>query len=201
LGAIKLTANNQSWVFGTDGRLTVPGDVYGSLGNFLHLDANGGTHLRLGTAEYQNIHLVTAFNASSREWVFNTDGSISYPENIKQSSKGRTVCPAGADTVVYTATGQLQHAIKLFVMIEGMTDGGGTSWDTQACDIIAVKGYNNNIVHITAYGVTYTGAAPLATFDGQWNATTNRIEITCRPNSTTTGVEVKVHAIEMKSND
>jgi hypothetical protein len=105
------------------------------------------------------------------------------------------------ETVVYTATAQYQHAIKLFVMVEGREDGGGVNWETQACEIIAVKGYNNNIVNISVYGVTSSGMAPLATFDGQWNAISSRIEITCTSVSVTYGVEVKVHAIEMATND
>lgn len=128
-------------------------------------------------------------------------GNISYPGGITQSRQDDTSCQSGTDTVIYTSTEQYQHAIKLFVMVEGFTDGGGTSWDTQACDVIAVKGYNNNIVHVTTYGVTYTGASAIATFDGQWNATTTRIEITCRPTSATNSVVASVHAIEMSSND
>ncbi len=130
-----------------------------------------------------------------------TSGNITYPGDITQSHQDATSCTPGVDTVIYTSTAQYQHAIKLFVMVEGFTDGGGLSWDTQACDVIAVKGYNNNIVHVTTYGVTYSGATAIATFDGQWNATTNRIEITCSPVSATNSVVASVHAIEMASND
>ena len=130
-----------------------------------------------------------------------TTGSVAYPSDITQGSTDRIVCSAGADTVVYTSTAQYQHAIKLFVMVEGLEDGGGASWETQACDIIAVKGYNNDIVSISVYGLIHSGPTPLATFDGQWNPTSNRIEITSRPTSTIYGIEVKVHAIELKSND
>jgi len=126
---------------------------------------------------------------------------VRYSGDITQSAQDNTACPTGVDTVIYTATAQYQHAVKLFVMVEGFTDGGGVSWDTQACDVIAVKGYNNNIVHVTTYGVTYSGTAAIATFDGQWNATTNRIEITCTPVSATNSVVASVHAIEMTSND
>lgn len=129
-----------------------------------------------------------------------TDGSVTYPGDITQSHQDSTTCPAGVNTVIYTATGQYQHAIKLFVMVEGAIDGESI-WQTQACDIIAVKGYVDNVVHITAYGITYSSAATLATFDGQWNATTSRIEITCRPTATVNSVVASVHAIEMLSND
>jgi hypothetical protein len=128
-------------------------------------------------------------------------GSITYPGNVTQSYQDNTSCLPNVDTVVYTSTGIDQKAIKLFVMAEGLTDSGGLSWDTQACDIIAVKGFNNNIVHVTTYGVTYSGATAIATFDGQWNTLTNRIEITCSPVSVTNDVRVSVHAIEMTTND
>jgi hypothetical protein len=130
-----------------------------------------------------------------------TTGSVTFPGDVTQSQQDSTSCSPSVDTVIYTSTGDLQHAIKLFVMVEGFTDGGGVSWDTQACDIIAVKGYNDNIIHVTAYGVTFSGASAIATFDGQWNATTSRIEITCRPVSVVNSVVASVHAIEMSSND
>ena len=126
------------------------------------------------------------------------NGTISYPGDIKQNYQDNTSCPTEVDTVIYTSTGQYQHAIKLFVMVEGSQGG---AWETQACDIIAVKGFVNNIVHVTAYGVTYSGTTPLATFDGQWNAISNKIEITCLPTSTSAGVTSSVHAIEMTTND
>ena len=142
-----------------------------------------------------------AITQGAYEVSIDTNGVVRYPGDITQSSQDNTTCPAGVDTVIYTATGQYQMAIKLFVMVQGLEDGGLGPWSTQACDIIAVKGFVDDIVHVTAYGVTYTGTTAFAEFDGQWNATTNRIEITCRPTSLTNSVVASVHAIEMNSND
>jgi hypothetical protein len=125
--------------------------------------------------------------------------NLSYLNN--NSIQDNTVCPAGVETVIYTSTGSLKHAIKLFVMVEGPDGLNGATWETQACDIIAVKGYVDNIVSVSAYGVTYSSTATLATFDGQWNALTNRIEITCQPTSLTDSVVASVQAIELTSND
>lgn len=136
----------------------------------------------------------------SYEVSLNANGSISYPGDITQNFQDSTSCPAGANTVVYTSTGQFQHAIRLFAIVEGNPDGGST-WETQACDIVAVRGYVNDIVHITVYGLTYSSVSALATFDGRWNASTNRIEITCSPASATNSVVTSVYAIEMRSND
>lgn len=94
-------------------------------------------------------------------WQFDTNGNTTLPGGIRQSYQDNTSCTAGVDTVIYTSTNGNKHAIKLFVMVEGSQ---GSSWETQACDIIAVKGFVNDIVHVTAYGVTYSGATPLATF-------------------------------------
>lgn len=215
-------------VLGADGVLTAPGTL--KLPNFpsnsiegddgLSIVSKNGNQLSLGYNRATILNPIPEYNANvavlfldgsgatievntdttGNIWHFKTDGTIEYPGGIKQGYQDNTLCSAGVDTVIYTATAQYQHAIKLFVMVEGFEDGG-TNWETQACDIIAVKGHTNNIVHVTAYGVTYSGAGALATFDGQWNATTNRIEITCRPTSLTNNVVASVHAIEMTTND
>lgn len=137
---------------------------------------------------------------NSFEVSIDSFGNILYPGSISQSHKDSTVCSPNTDTVVYTSTDQYKHAIKLFVMVEGTPDGE-TVWETQACDVIGVRGYLNNTVYVTTYGVTYSSNTAFATFDGQWNATTSRMEITCRPTSTTNTVVVSVHAIEITSND
>ncbi len=133
------------------------------------------------------------------ELSINTLGNVSYPGDITQSYQDNTTCLAGTDTVIYTGVATDQMAIKLFVMVEGLEDGG-SSPETQACDIIAVRGQTNNIIHVTAYGVTYSGAAGMATFDGRLNVTSGLIEITCRPVSATNSVTASVHAISLTSN-
>jgi hypothetical protein len=124
---------------------------------------------------------------------------ITYGDESVVNYQDNTTCPPGVDTVIYTSTGQYQHAIKLFVIVEGRQ--GDVTWETQACDIVAVRGYTNDIVSVSVYGLTYSSTTPLATFDGQWNATTNRIEIICQPTDVAESVYVSVHALELKSND
>jgi hypothetical protein len=124
---------------------------------------------------------------------------ITYGDESVVNYQDNTTCPPGVDTVIYTSTGQYQHAIKLFVIVEG--NQGDVTWETQACDIVAVRGYTNDIVSVSVYGLTYSSTTPLATFDGQWNATTNRIEIICQPTDVAESVYVSVHALELKSND
>lgn len=208
--SISLDSGSHAWTFGADGtvtfpggstidnqgsisqgdfNITIPGDIAGTPQQFKFSDEGGTGELVFPDGTRQSTAFATNGNA------------ILYPGDIIQSYNDNVNCLPGIETVIYTSTDQYQHAIKLFVMVEGLEDGGGVNWETQACDIIAVKGYNNNIVHVTAYGVTYSGATPLATFDGQWNATSNRIEITCTSVSITNPINVSVHAIEMTSND
>lgn len=117
-----------------------------------------------------------------------------------QKAQKNTLCAPTLETVIYTASGPIQNALRLFVLVEGLEDGGGLDFETQATDIIAVKGYNSNDVAITAFGITYSGLAALASFDGRWNSTSNRIEIVCTPVSLTKSVKVSVHTLELMSN-
>lgn len=126
------------------------------------------------------------------------NGELVFPSGPKLRGQSQTTCLPGADTVIYTSTGV--SAIKLFVMVEGIVDGGGAEVEMQSCEIIAVKGYNDNLVHVTTYGVTYSSAAAFATFDGQWNSGSSVMEITCQPTSLTNEIFVNVHAVEFNSN-
>lgn len=198
---IAITSNNYVWSFGIDGSLTLPSGQPILFGNGnSRIQAGMGFHFN--SEEGITLESVDTTNPNdpvTYSWYFGTDGSMVHPgNNVIQNQTNATLCTNGLETTIYTSTGPYQHAIKLFVIVEGSDSG---SWETQACDIIAVKGYVNNIVHVTAYGVTYSGATPLATFDGRWNATTNRIEITCLPTSLTSSVTAKVHAIEISSSD
>ena len=126
---------------------------------------------------------------------------ITYGDQTIVSYQDNTTCLPSVDTVVYTSSSEYRHALRLFAIVEGTEVGGGPAWETQSCDIIAVKGYNDDNITVSVFGITYSGLGPLATFDGRWNATTNRIEITCQPNTPTQPVRVSVHALEMQSND
>jgi len=198
---IVVTSNNYSWTFGIDGSLTLPSGQPILFGNGnSRIQAGMGFHFSSEEGiTLESVDATDPNDPTTYIWYFGTDGSMVHPgNNVIQNQTNATLCTNGLETTIYTSTGPYQHAIKLFVIVEGSESG---LWETQACDIIAVKGYVNNIVHVTAYGVTYSGAAPLATFDGRWNATTNRIEITCLPTSLTSSVTAKVHAIEISSSD
>lgn len=183
---VQIGYGDSTWQFNATGDLILP---------------TGGTIRDTSDNDLLSNPIPGAIAQGAYEVSIDTNGVVNYPGDIAQSYQDNTTCPAGSDTVIYTATGQFQMAIKLFVMVQGLEDGGLGPWSTQACDIVAVKGFVNDTVHITVYGVTYTGTTAFATFDGRWNATSNRIEITCRPTSLTNSVVASVHAIEMASND
>lgn len=207
-----LVNGNLTVELSTSGNLTMPPNSTIQTGssnlqitaeNYLMLNSgNGLGQIEIGRYQAGGAVVLGGPNTLTEvDGEFNVNGNVTYAGDIKQSYQDATSCPPGVDTVVYTATGPWQHALKLFVMVEGTPDGGAGSWETQACDIIAVRGYTDNTVHVTVYGRTYSSASAFADFDGHWNAITSRIEITCRPTSLTSSVVASVHAIEMTSND
>lgn len=206
----RLINGEKEVVLGADGTVTFPSgtiqaesDINLKITSENYLILNSGQFSQIEIGRYQEGGVVVLGGTNTITEVdgaLQVNGNISYAGDITQSSQDQTICLTGVNTVVYTSTAQFQHAIKLFVMVEGIEDGG-TVWETQACDIIAVRGFTDNVVHVTAYGVTYSSGTPLATFDGRWNATSSRIEITCTPVSATNEVVASVHAIEMTSND
>lgn len=153
------------------------------------------------------------FNAGQGSWRFNADGSFSINGNevsIATNNWGITVGGGiGATGVVYTAKQLDLASIRAHVTIEGNEDGDATGIHTQACDVMVVRRVAIGgavTVDAVVYGVIYTGAAPLATLDAQWNPTggpnaSGRIEITATPTSATNNVYVKVYATEVARGD
>ena len=161
------------------------------------------------------------------DWHFDPDGSLTFPDGSKQTTaatgantgnvtfeenainqgnsftqdvRAGIQCETGTATKIYSSNiGSYKHSIRLFVQVEGR-EGGVGQWDTQACDVIAVRGFNNNAVSCSTFGVTHTSTDPLATFDAQWNSETNKLEVTCTPTGTE-AVYVSCYALEIASND
>lgn len=124
---------------------------------------------------------------------------IVYPNGALQKDTGAVNCQGNASTVVYTASGQGQHTIKLLIQTEGI-EGVGSIMDTQACEMVIVKSFRGDDVAASVYGIVYTSVAPLATFTAEWNALTSRVEVMC----TTPGdnnVNVKILATEISTSD
>jgi len=110
-------------------------------------------------------------------------------------------------TVIFTGSSNLVETMKATVQVQdysGINVGGVYTYHSQICEILVVRQrvYDSNTdtmsytVSAMVYGVVHTSTNPLATFDAQWNATTNVIEITMTRDSSYTGLTAKVIATE-----
>jgi hypothetical protein len=99
---------------------------------------------------------------------------------------------ASVITTIYS-TNQYVRGIKLFTLIETFSP-----YQSQACDVIAVYDQDTNIVHVTSYGLCYTGTSPLGSFDGTYNAGANSIELNV---TTTLNSNVRIQVIELFGTD
>ena len=134
-----------------------------------------------------------------KEVVLNANGALEYPNSALQRDTATVACAGNASTVVYTASGQYQHTIRLLIQVEG-TVGAAVDWDTQACEMIIAKSFRANEIAASVYGIVYTSVAPLATFTANWNALTSRVEVLCTTPSANT-VSVRIFATEITTSD
>jgi len=124
---------------------------------------------------------------------------IRFNNGAIQRDTATVTCAGNASTVVYTASGQYQHTIRLLIQVEGFV-GAAAGWDTQACEMIIAKSWRDNDVSATVYAVVHTSVAPLATFTAEWNALTNRVEVLCATPSANS-VYVRTFATEIYTAD
>ena len=136
-------------------------------------------------------------NGSFTVQVDNT-GAVVYPNVALQRDTATVSCAGNVSTVVYTASGQYQHTIRLLIQVEGSAPG--FEYDTQACEMIIAKSFRANDIAATVYGIVHTSVAPLATFTAEWNALTNRIEVLCTTPSANS-VNVRIFATEITTAD
>lgn len=155
--------------------------------NTMYLNHEG---LYIGMNENSNATPVFTGN-----WTFTSVGYATKPNDVVENTTASVSCIAGSPTVIYTATDSGRSTIKLLLQVEG-TETLGAQWDTQSCEMVVARGLRNNTVVGSVYGLAYTSASPLATFNAIWNISTSRIEITCTPSSTF-DVEARVQVIEM----
>jgi len=134
-----------------------------------------------------------------REVTLDATGSLVYPNVALQRDTATVTCAGNASTVVYTASGQYQHTIKLLIQVEGV-EGVNTIFDTQACEMIVAKSFNGNDIAATVYGVVHTSISPLATFTAIWDSLISRVEIVCTTPSANT-VNVRTFATEISTSD
>jgi hypothetical protein len=181
-----ITIENADLTHGATAAVVVPG--------------NGTTNALQVNNFYGPVNITSGDNNITQSWQFNSDGSMTLPNYVKQNTNPSVTCNAGMDTVIYTGTDRYIHTFKLLLKVEGV-EVNGQSWETQSTEMIIAKSFNNDKVAATAYGVVHTSIDPLATFTARWNPTLFRVEVLCHPTSLTYGVEVRTFATEIITSD
>lgn len=100
-----------------------------------------------------------------------------------------TVCPAGVDTVVYTASDPSIRTLKGTAQAVGYETGVTDFPDTHSAEIMAVKNIRTNQGEVSVYGVTYTSVNPLVTFDATVNGE-GLLQIVAQPTSVGNSVTI-----------
>ena len=151
------------------------------------------------SADVQAVGIADRLTASDQTLVLDTTGRISYPGNGVHEQSNVLTIDTNTDTVIYTTNGEYIRAIKIFALIEKFTNG----YESQACEIIATIDQSSNEIYVSVYGITYTGAAPIATFDGQYTLIDGDFKITARPVSTNPieNVNIRVQITELNGTD
>jgi hypothetical protein len=143
--------------------------------------------------------IATDYSDNAYTWAFGNDGKLTLPGGVTQQDTGSINCQINVDTVVFTSSQAGVQTIKLLLQVEGAQGSGQTH--THSCEMVVAKGFNGPTVAASVYGLVYTSAEPLATFTANWNPTLLRIEVTCRPTSLLTSVDVKAFATEITTSD
>jgi hypothetical protein len=150
------------------------------------------------SADVQAVGIADRLTASDKTLVLDTTGRISYPGNsVHQQSTLFSSIPPNTDTVVYTTNGNYVRGVKAVVLVEKWTNG----YELQACEIIGVMDESLNIFHISVYGIVYSGASPIVTFDSQYTLLTGDFEITARPVSTVDTLKLRIQVTELDGTD
>jgi hypothetical protein len=190
-GNLSIWPGTGKWLFDTNGKLTVPGDIVAQEGNDLKLqvfnpDVNGGVsfviqnrQVDLGndrTTQFEvtptDIKLTTDFSGNKNKWVFGQDGNLTLPTNSSaiNYANGTSILSGfggGGGTTLPSETG---NAGK-YLTTDGSTlswatvSGGGSSYD------------NSNVVTLlTNFGsntITTTGNITAMHFIGNGNTLSN----------------------------
>ena len=143
---------------------------------------------------------------------FDINGVLTFPGNsygqFQILPAQNTYVIATNPTVIFTGTnGSLVETMKATIQVQadGVESPAGVfTYHSQICEMLVVRQrvYDANVdataytVSAMVYGVTYTSANPLATFDARWNSIAGRVEITMARDMTYTGVTARVIATE-----
>jgi len=149
------------------------------------------------SADIQAVGIADRLTASDKTLILDSSGRISYPGNGVHQQSNFTQIEPETDTVIYSTDGNYVRAIKIFALVEKFTNG----YESQACEIIATIDEALNQIYVSAYGLTYTGTNPIATFDGQYNLDNLNFEITASPVSIIDTLNIRIQITELNGTD
>jgi hypothetical protein len=147
------------------------------------------------SADVQTIGATSELSSGEFTVALDATGRLSLPSSGVTIRDGITTLPPNVDTAIYTTIDQPIRAVKLFVFVEKLTNG----YESQSCEIIGTISADENLIFTSIYGITYTGGAPIVTFDSDYVLANTNYEITARPVSTVDTLSVRVHITEMYS--
>jgi hypothetical protein len=186
----------------------------------IHVAAGAGGDLILGDDNY-NVDVnhngyvrVTAHDSADSityQWRFNNDGQFQLPYNGSVQQNGSYTRTTNSwftnstdnSGIVWTALYNDVGSVKLTIQAQSLEVGGDEGLHYQVCEaIVASRGRSIEVGYgepvMTVYGVTHTSTAPLATFSVQRNPVSKLIEIVAtRTSATTTGIDFRIHSVEM----
>lgn len=149
------------------------------------------------SADVQAVGIADRLTASDKTLVLDSTGRISYPNNGVHQQSNTFTLPPEENTVVYTTNGNYIRAIKIFALAEKFTN----TYESQACEIIATIDEALNEIYVSVYGITYTGEAPIVTFDGTYTVEDGDFKIIATPVSTVDTLNIRVHVTELNGTD
>ena len=132
-GNVEINANGQSWSFGTDGNLTLPGNtskINSSANNFAVYTTPASTSgLEISTSTETNlfnqniVNIITNVGTSNKRWEFGADGNLTLPGNsVSINYANGTPYGGGTGTGLPPQTGNVGKILS--------TDGVNPLWET-----------------------------------------------------------------------
>jgi len=216
LGSIKLTADDNSLILGSDGSLILPSGrpivfndnaIIQAETGFINISSQTGVVI-------ETVDATDPLDITTKNWEFDVSGELILPLDGSVNQNGSytrtsTDTIVSANTVIWASHSNLVSGAKLFIQAESNEDGDETGWHSQVCEaIIASRGYVFSVPGpfgtpvMNIYGTTHTSENELVTFAVQRNAVTDLIEVVATPTAESNGtVYLRIYSIETVTSD
>lgn len=177
-GVISLHTGANQWTFGTNGSLTVPGVI--TKANTIQLTSGGATNSAAVIADGDNgrVTLRTYNGTSTKDWYFNVDGSIGFPNYKILSPINRALS---------ISTVNQWNICTILTSGSGYGSGGSSSAVSGGSGTGMIVGYGYGLsnevvnVHVTNPGTGYVDGEILIMTAGDGTATFEITEYNATP--------------------